>query len=85
MKTLTRREVERWLFVRGFREVPQKATGHRQFIHNGDGAARRRVKVTLLGHGRREVSEAHRGAVMRALVKAGWDRAEVRGLAEGGA
>ena len=67
---VTRRDMERWLLAHGFRELPGKKTSHRQFEGHG-------VKIALVGHGPQDLSKKHDALIVRQLVEAGFDRAQV--------
>jgi predicted RNA binding protein YcfA (HicA-like mRNA interferase family) len=67
---VTRRQMERWLLGHGFTLKPGKRTSHRQFQGHG-------VTVTLPGHGPPDLTKKHVGMILRKLVEAGFERADV--------
>ena len=67
---VTRREMERWLVDHGFRMLPGKKTSHRQYDGHG-------IKIALPGHGPQDLTKKHVGLIVRQLVAAGFDRAQV--------
>jgi predicted RNA binding protein YcfA (HicA-like mRNA interferase family) len=68
---VTRREAERWLVAHGFVEAPGGKTSHKQFQFGA-------VKVTLPGHGPKDLSKKHTGMIVRQLAEAGFSRDVVR-------
>ena len=60
--TLKRDEVCAWLRAHGFREAP--SGGHIQFTRDG-------VKVTVRGHGRRDLEKFHAAVIRRAIRRVG--------------
>jgi predicted RNA binding protein YcfA (HicA-like mRNA interferase family) len=52
-------------------QVPAGKTSHKQFVLGG-------CKVTVPGHGPKDLSKKHLGMVLRALESVGFDRAKVR-------
>jgi predicted RNA binding protein YcfA (HicA-like mRNA interferase family) len=73
---VTRREIERWLLAHGFVELPGKKTSHRQYEGHG-------IKITLPGHGPQDLTKKHVALIVRQLVAAGFDRADVLGDLKG--
>lgn len=71
MKVTKRRELEQYLVRLGFKEVPNRASGHRQFIRD-------KQKVTLLGHGSNDIDKGIMGAVLKQLERAGISREQVK-------
>jgi predicted RNA binding protein YcfA (HicA-like mRNA interferase family) len=71
MGQVTRREMTRWLESHGFVQEPGKATGHVHFARPG-------VKITLPGHGPQDLTRKHVALIIRALARAGFDRAQVQ-------
>ena len=71
MGQVTRREIARWLETHGFVQEPGKASGHLHFAGPG-------VKITLPGHGPRDLSKKHVALIIRALARAGFDREQIR-------
>jgi predicted RNA binding protein YcfA (HicA-like mRNA interferase family) len=67
---VTRRDLERWLLAHGFRESPGRKTSHRQFEGHG-------IKITLPGHGPQGLTKKHVALIVRQLIGAGFDRAQV--------
>lgn len=70
---MNRHDLAAWLLRNGFAEVAKRGTGHAQFIHAATG-----VKVTLPGHGPKELTRATTGNVVREIERAGFDRRELR-------
>jgi len=68
---MTRLELERWLIHNEFAQVSGGKTSHKQFVLGA-------CKVTVPGHGSKDVSKKHLGMILRALETAGFDRATVR-------
>ena len=66
---LSKKRLVVWLKSHDFSELPGKKTSHRQFRHKHSG-----VVVTVQGKGRPELSNKHRGMVLRQLEKAGFDK-----------
>lgn len=64
-----RRTVLRWLADNGFTELPGTATGHRYFKRDGH-------KVTVAAHGRSELTRKNLALLVRALERAGFDKAK---------
>jgi predicted RNA binding protein YcfA (HicA-like mRNA interferase family) len=67
---VTRRSMERWLLTHGFRESRGKKTSHRQFEGHG-------IKIALPGHGPQDLTKKHVALIVRQIVGAGFDRAQV--------
>lgn len=68
---MTRTDLEKWLTRNNFTQVPAGKTSHRQFVLG-------RCKVTVPGHGSKDLSKKHLGMILRSLESVGFDRAEVR-------
>lgn len=69
---LNRHDVAAWLLRNGFEEQ-NTGSGHVYFRHAKSG-----VKIVLPGHGPNDLSRKVAGNVIRSIVSAGFDRAEVR-------
>jgi predicted RNA binding protein YcfA (HicA-like mRNA interferase family) len=67
---VTRRDMERWLLDHGFAAAPGKKTSHRQYEGHG-------IKIALPGHGPQDLTKKHVALIVRQLVVAGFDRADV--------
>lgn len=67
---VTRRAVERWLLDHGFVELPGKKTSHRQFQGHA-------TKIALPGHGPQDLTKKHVALIVRQLIGAGFDRAQL--------
>ncbi len=67
---VTRRAMERWLLAHEFRESHGKKTSHRQFEGHG-------IKIALPGHGPQDLTKKHVALIVRQIVAAGFDRAQV--------
>jgi predicted RNA binding protein YcfA (HicA-like mRNA interferase family) len=63
-RPLERRDVERWLLANGFTRAPGGKTSHVQFVGHG-------IRVTLQGHGPKELTKKHVGMLVRQLRSAG--------------
>lgn len=70
---IDRREMASWLLRNGFIELGKRGTGHAQFVHEATG-----VKVTLPGHGAKELFRSTLGNVLWEIERAGFDRELVR-------
>jgi predicted RNA binding protein YcfA (HicA-like mRNA interferase family) len=69
---IDRNSMVRFLTNNGFVELPRKSSGHRYFSRDG-------VKVTLLGHGCKDVRKQHVAAILREMEqKLGLDRQQMR-------
>lgn len=71
MRVFTRHELERWLESKGFRQL-KTASGHKLYV------SPRGAKVTVLGHGKKDVDKGIMASVLRDLERAGIPRAVVR-------
>ena len=67
---VTRRAMERWLLAHGFCEARGRKTSHRQFEGHG-------IKIALPGHGPQALTKKHVALIVRQIVGAGFDRAQV--------
>ena len=67
---VTRRAMERWLLDHGFSQLPGKKTSHRQYEGHG-------VKIALPGHGPQDLTKKHVALIVRQLIGAGFERAEL--------
>jgi len=67
---VTRRDLERWLLDHGFVPLPGKKTSHRQYEGHG-------IKIAVPGHGPQDLTKKHVALIVRQLVAAGFDRADV--------
>jgi predicted RNA binding protein YcfA (HicA-like mRNA interferase family) len=63
--------METWLLENGFRRVKGGMTGHVHYERQG-------VKITLPGHGPQALTKKHVALILRSLVRAGFDRGDVR-------
>jgi len=68
---VTVRGMATWLLRNGFVELTGKKTGHR-FFHKDN------VKITLPGHGPKDLTKKHLGMILRQLERVGYDRRKVR-------
>jgi len=68
---MTRTDLEKWLLRNNFIQAAAGKTSHKQFVRGG-------CKVTVPGHGPKDLSKKHVGLILRQLATAGFDRAEVR-------
>ena len=68
---MTRMDLEKWLIRNNFTQVPAGKTSHRQFVLAT-------CKVTVPGHGSKDLSKKHLGMILRSLESVGFDRAKVR-------
>ena len=66
-----RRQMETWLVDNGFCHLKGGMSGHIQYERRG-------VKITLPGHGPRDLTKKHVALIIRALSGAGFDREQVR-------
>lgn len=71
MRVFTRHELERWLEAHGFRQL-KTASGHKIYV------SPRGAKVTVLGHGKKDVDKGIMASILRDLERAGIPRAVVR-------
>ena len=55
----------------GFRRLKGGMSGHVQYERRG-------VKITLPGHGPQDLTKKHVALIIRALIGAGFDRAQIR-------
>ena len=68
---VTRRQMETWLLDNGFRRLKGGMSGHIQYERQG-------VKIALPGHGPQDLTKKHVALIIRALIGAGFDRAQIR-------
>ena len=68
---MTRMDLEKWLLRNNFTQTSAGKTSHKQFVLGS-------CKVTVPGHGPKDLSKKHVGMILRALESAGFDRAKVR-------
>jgi len=68
---MTRTDLEKWLLRNDFIQAAAGKTSHKQFVRGS-------CKVTVPGHGPKDLSKKHVGLILRQLAAAGFDRAEVR-------
>ena len=68
---MTRLALEKWLIRNNFTPAPAGKTSHRQFVLGT-------CKVTVPGHGSKDLSKKHLGMILRSLESVGFDRADVR-------
>ena len=54
-----------------FTQVPARKTSHKQFVLGA-------CKLTVPGHGSKDLSKKHLGMILRSLETVGFDRAKVR-------
>ena len=66
-----RRQLIRWLERNGFAREPRVASGHGQW-------KRANLKVTVVMHGSSDISQKDVSILIRALERAGFDRAKVQ-------
>ena len=67
---VTRRDLEQWLLDHGFVSLPGKKTSHRQYEGHG-------IKIAVPGHGPQDLTKKHVALIVRQLIAAGFDRADV--------
>ena len=70
-RTMTRMELEKWLLRHNFTQAPAGKTSHKQFVLGS-------CKVTVPGHGPKDLSKKHLGMILRLLESVGFDRVTVR-------
>ena len=68
---MTRMDLEKWLIRNNFTQVPAGKTSHRQFVLGA-------CKVTVPGHGPKDLTKKHVGMILRQLEQMGYDRKVVR-------
>ena len=68
---MTRMELEKWLIHHKFTQAPAGKTSHKQFVLGA-------CKLTVPGHGSKDLSKKHLGMILRSLETVGFDRAKVR-------
>jgi len=68
---MTRMDLEKWLIRHNFTQAPAGKTSHRQFVLGA-------CKVTVPGHGPKDLSKKHLGLILRSLESVGFDRATLR-------
>ena len=68
---MTRMDLEKWLLRHDFTQAPAGKTSHKQFVRGS-------AKVTVPGHGSKDLSKKHVGLILRQLAAAGFDRTQVR-------
>jgi predicted RNA binding protein YcfA (HicA-like mRNA interferase family) len=68
---VTRRQLERWLREHDFVEARGGKTGHRQFVRGG-------LKITVPGHGPRDLTKKHVALIVRQLMTAGFEKESIR-------
>ena len=68
---MTRTALEKWLVHNNFTQVSAGKTSHKQFVLGT-------CKVTVPGHGSKDLSKKHLGMILRSLESVGFDRAKVR-------
>jgi len=68
---MTRTALEKWLVHNNFTQVSAGKTSHKQFVLGT-------CKVTVPGHGSKDLSKKHLGMILRSLESIGFDRAKVR-------
>lgn len=68
---MTRMALEKWLVHNNFTQVSAGKTSHKQFVLGT-------CKVTVPGHGSKDLSKKHLGMILRSLESVGFDRAKVR-------
>ena len=69
--TMTRMDLEKWLLRHNFTQAPAGKTSHKQFVLGS-------CKVTVPGHGPKDLSKKHLGMILRLLESVGFDRPTVR-------
>jgi predicted RNA binding protein YcfA (HicA-like mRNA interferase family) len=63
---MPRMALEKWLVHNNFTQVPAGKTSHRQFVLGT-------CKVTVPGHGPKDLSKKHMGKILRSLESVGFD------------